>query len=502
MAEKCLIGIDNGGSQIKCAVFSLEGRELAVASRSLPMDIPAPGFTERDANLVWEANADAIAEALEKAGIAGEDVLGVGLTGYGNGILLFDEQGEPVSPAIVSTDERANDLCDELAEAGVEREVYQYTYQGIWAAQPAAMLPWFKRNDPATLESARWCLGIKDWVRLKLTGEFATEMTEASSGCLLNLDTRDWDSAIFEALGIPELARIMPPVFESAEVTGTVTAEAAERTGLVAGTPVAAGYFDIDAAAFASGVADEGTLCLIAGTWSINEYLAKSVEKDYDTRKNTVTLGYRPGFFNVEESWATSASNFDWYVKNFVAPAMPGIALGDVYAEADKVIDRIDPRDSDVVFVPFLFSSSAASGAKATFLNLTSYNTADHVLLSVFEGICLNTRDLVARLDAPAGGWRSARLSGGVAKSPEWAQMMADVLGMQVVTLANSELTAQGAAMGAGVAAGVFDGFDDAIGKMVRVGQVFDPRPEYVAVYEEKFKTFKRALDALAVFHA
>ena len=500
MAERVLIGIDNGGSETKCAVFSLDGRELAVASRRLPIEVPHPGWSERDAERVWDMNAEAIREALDKAGVTGADVAGVGLTGYGNGVCFVDEEGRPTYKAVVSTDERADDICSEFAETGVERTIYPMTCQSTWAAQPAAMLVWFKRNMPEVLERTRWCLGIKDYVRFRLTGEFTTEMTEASSTCLLNLHTREFDPAIFEALGIPELARIMPPVRESCDVSGTVSAEAAAATGLAEGTPVAAGYFDIDAAEFASGVADTETLCLIAGTWSINERLAREANTDYDRNKNTVTLGYRPGFFNVEESWPTSASNFDWFVTNLLARDRADVSRSDLYAECNAAVGELDPDESGVVFVPYLYGASYPSGADACFLGLTSYTTREHMLLAVYEGVCFSTLWNVRQLVGDDLAGRRVRLSGGVAKSHEWTQIMADVLGVPVETLANSELSAQGAAMSAGVAAGVYEDFDDAIARAVRLGETVEPRPDRVETYRRKYARYERALEALATF--
>lgn len=500
MADRVLIGIDNGGSETKCAVFSLDGRELAVASRRLPIEVPHPGWSERDAKRVWEMNVEAIREALSSAKVTGEQVAGVGLTGYGNGVCLVDENGEPTYKAVVSTDERADDICSEFAETGVERAIYPMTCQSTWAAQPAAMLVWFKRNMPEVLERTRWCLGIKDYVRFRLTGAFTTEMTEASSTCLLNLHTREFDPAIFEALGIPELIRLMPPVCESCSVTGTISAQGAKETGLVEDTPVAAGYFDIDAAEFASGVADTETLCLIAGTWSINERLVREANTDYDKNKNTVTLGYRPGFFNIEESWPTSASNFDWFVSNLLSSDDKDTARSEIYAKCNAAVAELDPNESDVVFVPYLYGASYPSGADACFMGLTSYTTREHMLLAVYEGVCFSTLWNVHQLVGRDLTGRQVRLSGGVAKSHEWTQIMADVLGVPVETLANTELSAQGAAMSAGVAAGIYSDFDDAIAQSVRLGETVYPRPERVEIYRRKFERYERALEALAVF--
>ena len=500
MSEKYLIGIDNGGSEIKCAVFTLDGRELAVASRRLPIEVPQPGWSERDSLEVWQKSAEAISEALDRADINGADIAGVGLTGYGNGFCLVDETGTPTYKAIVSTDERADDICTEFATNGVERAIYPLTCQSTWAAQPIALLAWFKRNKPEALEASRWVLGIKDWIRYKLTGAFTTEITEASSTCLCNLHTRQFDPAIFRAAGIDDCFDLMPRIIGSTECGGYVTAEAAEATGLAEGTPVVGGFFDIDACEFASGVADTETLCLIAGTWSINERLATTANTDYDQNKNTVTLGYRPGYFNVEESWPTSASNFDWFVTNFLAADRPSAPRSRIYEECNKAVGALDPADSQVIFVPYLYGASYPSGADACFLRLTSYTTRDHMILAVYEGVCFSTLWNVHQLVGNDLAGRRVRLSGGVSKSHEWTQIMADVLGVPVETLANTELGCQGAAMAAGVAVGAYADYDDAIARSVRVGEIVEPRPAYVDLYRQKFAAYERALEALRSF--
>lgn len=499
--KQYLIGIDNGGSEIKCAVFNLQGKEVSVASRRLPIFIPAPGYTERNAVDVWEANADAIGEAIAKAGIKGSDILAVGLTGYGNGLCLVDKQGNPTYNCIVSTDNRASGYSRIFAENGAEREIYPMTCQTIWSAQPAALLPWFRDNRPDILEKSDWCLSIKDYIRFKLTGTFACEVTDASSGCLLNLHTQQFDPRIFKALGIENCLRLMPPCLKSIDISGYVTAEAAERTGLAEGTPVAGGYFDIDAGALASGVLDENTLCLIAGTWSINEYLRSTANTDYDKNANTVTLSYLPGYFLVEDSSPTSASNFDWFVKNFLEPDRKDISRKQLYQECDKLLESIEPFDNDIIFVPYLFSSATNPNAKGAFFNLTSYHNRAHVIQAVYEGVVFSTMFHVKNLRRPTSDYRAARLSGGVAKSRVWAQMMADVLNMPVETLASSELSAQGAAMGAGVACGIFSSLQEAVDSMVQVGEVFYPRERYVLHYSKKFAAYEKALKALDMFH-
>jgi len=495
--KRYLIGIDNGGSDTKCAIFDLEGREVAVASTQVPMDMPQPGFTEREAQKVWQANVKVIREALRRAGISGEEVAAVGLTGYGNGMVLMDENGQASYPVIVSTDDRAGGYCKKFRENGTERKIFPYTRQTTWSAQPAVMLLWFMDHNPEVLKKTRWVLGIKDFIRFRLTGEIVSEITDASSGCLVNLDTREFDPVLFEILGIEDCYEKMPPVLESTDISGYVTEEAAKLTGLAEGTPVAAGYFDIDANALASGILSSEELCMIAGTWSINEYLSKEAPKDIDSRENVATLSYLRDYYIMEDSTPTSASNFNWFIKSLLQPDRPDIPTSQIYEECNKLVAFIEPEDSNVIFVPYLFGSATHPDANGAFLNLTSADDRDTMLRAVYEGVVFSSAHHVHNLKRPIESYSKARLSGGVSNSEVWSQMMSDVLQISIDTLEGSEPGAKGAAMGAGVACGVFKNLEDAVAHMVHIGKTYTPRPEYGPVYEKKFKRYEAALQAL-----
>ena len=492
-----LIGIDNGGSDIKCAVFDTSGREIAIASAQVPMSMPAPGFTERDAEQVWQANASVVRSAIEKAGITGKEIAAIGLTGYGNGMVLVDETGRPVYPAIVSTDDRAGAYCTRFRAEGIDRALFPYTRQTTWSAQPAALLPWFRDHAPEVLQKTRWVLSMKDFIRLRLTGEIAGEITDASSGCLVNLDTRKFDPHLFQILGISDCYEKMPPVLESTQISGYVTEAAAALTGLAAGTPVAAGYFDIDANALASGVLSPEELCLIAGTWSINEFLSDSTPNDIDHKENTATLSYLPGYYLMEDSTPTSASNFNWFLKSLLQPDRPELSKAELYRCCNEKVAYIDPRDSDVIFVPYLFGSATHPNAKGAFLNLSGIDDRGAMLRAVYEGVVFSSVHHVHNLKRPLDSYRCARLSGGITNSPVWSQMMCDALQIPLETLECTEPGAKGAAMGAGVCCGVFRDLRDAADKMVHIGKVYSPRAEYAQIYAEKFRRYEAALEAV-----
>ena len=492
-----LMGIDNGGSDIKCAIFDPQGREIAIASAQIPMSMPEPGFTERDAEQVWLANAQVVRTALEKAGISGADIAAIGLTGYGNGLVFVAEDGMPVYPAIVSTDDRASDYCKRFRAEGIDRALFPYTRQTTWSAQPAALLPWFRDHNPSVLDKTRWVLSMKDFIRLRLTGEIAGEITDASSGCLVNLDTRQFDSRLFRILGIENCYEKMPPILESTQISGRVTKDAARLTGLAPGTPVAAGYFDIDANALASGVLSPDILCLIAGTWSINEFLSDTTPNDIDKKENTATLSYLPGYYIMEDSTPTSASNFNWFLRNLLQPDLPELPKSELYARCNAQVASIEPGDSNVIFVPYLFGSATHPDARGAFLNLSGMDDRGAMLRAVYEGVVFSSVHHVHNLKRPLGSYNCARLSGGITNSAVWSQMMCDALQIPLETLEGTEPGAKGAAMGAGVACGMFRDLSEAVAHMVHIGKVYTPRREYAQVYREKFRRYEAALQTV-----
>ena len=263
-----LLGIDNGGTITKAVVFGLDGRTVGSCSVSTVMKMPTPGFTERDMDELWQANVNAVAGALADAGIGGNEVLAIATTGHGNGMYLVDGNGQPVAPGIVSTDTRAASVVQQWLASGVGERVLERTMQSLWAGQPAALLAWHQRHRPKTLSRAKWVLMCKDYIRFKLTGEIAAEITDCSGTSLMNVRDRRLDPELMAEFGLEEYADRMPSLIGSADCCGTVSDEAAAATGLSAGTPVAGGLFDIDACAIATGIVDDSRLCLIAGTWS------------------------------------------------------------------------------------------------------------------------------------------------------------------------------------------------------------------------------------------
>ncbi|NQV34008.1 MAG: carbohydrate kinase, partial [Phycisphaeraceae bacterium] len=267
-----LLGIDNGCTVSKAGLFTLDGQEVAVASAKSELLCPHPGWQERDMGAMWEQTSAAIQDVIRKADVDAKQIISVACTGHGNGLYLVDKQGDPVRPAILSTDSRAQSIAAQWLADGLDKVVRPKTMQSLWAAQPNTLLAWLLEHEPEVMKKAGWVLMAKDYIRFKLTGKIQAELTDFSATSLMDLNTRQYDDTLFEAFGIADTRDLMPPIVRSTDLCGEITTEAAAATGLKAGTPVAGGLFDIDACGLACGVIDDSQLCMVVGTWGNNQY--------------------------------------------------------------------------------------------------------------------------------------------------------------------------------------------------------------------------------------
>ena len=495
--KRYLIGIDNGGTVTKCAVYDLDGRELAVDAERVPLIEPHPGWVERDLDLVWDANIRAVRGAVKKAGIAQSEILAIGLTGYGNGVCLVDRNGRPVHNAVVSSDNRASALCQRLVGEGIQERIYPLTCQEFWAAQTAVLLKWFDEQLPDVLARAEKVLSIKDYVRMKLTDQYCYELTETTCNGLMNIHNRTFDPFIFATLGISGCMEKMPEYTGITDISGRVTKRAAAKTGIAEGTPVAGSCYDVNACALASGILDDHTLCMIAGSWTINEYLTQTLVEN----ANSIALSYLDGYYILEESSPTSTNNFEWFIDHMLS-GKAGTDRGAVYRECDRMVGEIAPEESGLIFIPYLFASATHPDAKGAFLNLTSFHDERHLTRAVYEGIAFSSMLHIKRLMKDGKTFSTAKLSGGITKSGVWPQMICDILQMPLEISAVSEPGALGAAICAAIAGGAYDGYEAAVENMVHMEQGYVPDQRKREIYREKFARYEKALKALDAFYS
>ncbi|MGA2379502.1 MAG: FGGY-family carbohydrate kinase [Spirochaetia bacterium] len=493
----CLMGIDNGGTVTKAALYDTEGREIAVSSVKTEMLFPHPGHTEKNVDDLWAANVRVISEVMKKARVAPAEVAALAVTGHGNGMYLIDADGRPAHDGINSADSRAADYVARWYGDGTFDRILPRTCQSIWAAQPAALLAWFRDHEPGALERTRWIFMCKDYIRYRLTGEACAEVTDYSGLNLMNVRELRYDPEVLHAFGISGIREKLPPIRQSGEICGRVTEKAAAETGLTAGTPVAGGLFDITACAIGSGITSPDKLCLIAGSWSINEYISPAPVQDRDLfMTSTYCI---PGYWLITEASATSASNLEWVVSELMEGERREAQAkgGSVFDTVNEMVQGIAPADSDVLFLPFLYGSNAGPKASAGFLGLHGWHRKAHMLRAVYEGVVFSHKTHVERLLGHRAGAKSARIAGGAAKSNVWVQMFADVLQLPIELTACEELGAMGAAMCGGVGVGLFGSFEEAVERMVRVSRTVEPCKENREIYREKYGRYREHIEAL-----
>ena len=496
--EKYAIGLDNGGTMIKAALFDMNGTELSVSSRPTKINSPRPGYTERDMEDLWLSNCSCIREVLDNSGISGDAVIGIAVCGHGKGLYPWGKDNKPAYNGIVSTDNRAWSYPKKWKEDGTAEELYPQLCQELIPSQQAALLAWMKENEPSVYENIRWVFSVKDYIRFRLTGEAFSEATDISGSGLMDVKNARFDQNILDRLGIGEVFQALAPIRYSADLCGRVTEEAAELTGLPVGTPVAGGMFDIDACAIGMNIVSPDQLCTITGTWSINEFIARQPALGTAVAMNS--LYAIPGFYLLEECSPTGAGNLEWIIDRFFQnePVPEGTKI---YQYLDEMVDSVPPTDAEIYYLPFLYGSNRHALAKASFVGMTSYHTKWHLLRAVFEGVAFSHKAHIDRLLSVRDKPSSIRLAGGAAKSSVWVQIFADVLELPIETVEGvKELGALGCAMAVSVATGEYPNYEAAAEAMVKVNPPVQPNLEKSEIYRKKYAKYDaigRALDTV-----
>lgn len=492
------IGLDNGGTTTKAGLFDQYGREICVSSTDTNVIIPYPGYTERDMEEMWQANIKVIRDILQKSGIDPIHIKGLAVCGHGKGLYLWGKDGKPAYNGIISTDTRATEIVKKWQMEKIEEKTFPISCQHIMACQPVALLAWLKENDPEVINNIRWIFEAKDYIRFRLTGEARAEMTDYSGTNLMNLTNRSFDWALLKLFGIPEIWDCIPPLCKSYEICGYITAETAKLTGLIEGTPVAGGMFDIDACAISADITNEKNICVIAGTWSINEYIRKTPVMDGSVLMNS--LFCLPEYYLIEESSATSAGNFEWFIRNLL-PELKEKAKNediDFYGLLNNAVASVSPDDFTPVFLPFLLSSNVNPDAKACFLGLSSYHTRAHLIRSVYEGVVFSHRFHIEKLLSSFTDFSGhIRLSGGAARSAVWSQMFADILKIPVDVVDANETGALGCAIAAAAAAGDYKSIEEAAAAMSSIRETLFPNEDNFQIYDKKYELYLKSIETL-----
>ena len=486
--EGYLLGIDHGGSISKAALFDTEGNEIAVAFRFVELIQPFQGWCERDATQMWVDTCEMIQEIISKSGIDSSQILAVGCTGHGNGLYLVDEYGIPVRNAINSSDYRAQQYIESWKAEGIDAISLPLTAQCLWPGQPNALMAWLRDHEPEAVKNARWILMAKDYIRMKLTGEFLAEITDMSGTSLMNVITRKYDNQVLEIFGLQHIQCMLPPLIGSSDLAGHITKKAALLSGLKEGTPVAGGMFDIDACGLASGIIDENQMSLVAGTWGNNQYISRTPLVDKDLFMTS--LYSIPGWYLMLEGSPTSVSNLEWFIKTFLGREKE--EMGNRFFDwMNEQVASVDPESSNILFLPFLYGCNEGTNLKACFYGFEGSNSRSEMICAVYEGIVFSHKHHVERLLKFRDKPEMIRCTGGATRSEVWMQLFADIIGIPMEIPKGTQLGALGAAMAAAVCCDLYKDFPKAVKNMTRIKQRFIPDINRSVIYEKKYQQYK-----------
>lgn len=497
---KYYIGLDNGGTNTKAAIFDIYGKEIGEYTIDTEVFTPAPGFVERDMERMWEANCEVIRGVLNKTNIPPSSIAALGLSGHGKGIYLWSKEGKPLRRGILSTDQRALKIVKNWKEDGTEERAFKISYQNVMACQPVALLAWLKKYELEQYQNIQWVFECKDYIRFRLTGVAGAELTDYSGANFLNLKTKKYDKELLKIFGIEEIENALPPLCKADEIFASISLEATKECGLLEGTPVIGGMFDINACAIGSGVIEEDKICMIAGTWSINEYIRKKPVIDGSVQMNSIFA--ISDYYLVEESSPTSAGNLEWFIRQFLPELRKELKKESlsIHEEIDRWVEEIDILEPVPIFLPFIMASNVHPNAKGSLIGLTLNHTRKHIVRAFFEGITFGHRYHLEKLLETKNKQEEKlviRLSGGAAQAEVWAKMFADICGLPVETLDVKEVGALGVAIACAKAVGEYKDIAQAVSKMVRISGRYEPDRERKKQYDIKYSLYKKIIQNL-----
>ncbi|WP_180539639.1 xylulokinase [Nevskia soli] len=484
------LGVDIGTGGSRALVVNAEGRIVAgITAAHDEIIMQQPLWAEQNPENWWDASSLAINGALKEAGIAPAEVKGIGLSGQMHGLTLLDAEDRVIRPALIWCDQRSQPQVDWVnAKLGRQR-VLDYIANPVLTGFTLPKLLWVRDHEPALFERVRKVLLPKDYVRFRLTGDYATEVSDASGTALFNVVERRWSTEMVSALGLD--AAILPRVYESPEITGTLSEQAAAATGLQAGIPVVGGGGDQAASAVGNGVVEPGFVSCTLGTSGVVFAHMEQVAYDPSGRVHTFCHAV-PGKWHVMGVTQGAGLSLQWFRRELA----PGVEYGELMEEAAEA-----PAGSQGLYwLPYLMGERTPhldAGARGGWMGLTARHQRADLIRALVEGVCYSQRDCLDIIEELGVGVESVRASGGGAKSPFWRQVLADILGKKTVTLETQEGSAYGAALLAMAGTGAFASVPEACRAVVREVSSIQPERENIEVYRAGHRTYQALYPAL-----
>lgn len=477
------IGIDTSTTSTKTIVIDEMGKVLGVSSSGYTFETPFPLWSEQDPDLWWNATKESVRESIKKTGLEPSQVRGIGLTGQMHGLVILDEGGNVLRPSILWNDQRTQKQCDQIRSLIGKHEFVQITGNDALTGFTAPKILWVKDEEPDIYARIKHILLPKDYIRYKLTGEFAVDRADGAGTVLFDLSQRDWSQSLIRSLGFNQ--EWFPTTFEGTQVTGTLTKQAAEDIGLIDGIPVYGGGGDQAAAAVGTGAVEEGIVSISLGTSGVIFAATNHPVIEPEGRLHAFCHAV-PGKWHLMGVMLSAAGSLRWFRDTF----QKNTSFDDLVIDAQN----IPPGSEGLLFMPYLTGERTPYPdplARGSFIGVTIRHNSQHFTRSILEGVAFGLRDNFELMKkAGLKEINQIRITGGGAKNSIWRQIIADILNVEIVTINSKEGAAFGAALLAATGAGVFDTVEKACDRTIDITERVTPG-ESVEIYQKIYSEYR-----------
>ena len=487
-----LMGIDVATTGTKCIIADKEGKIVSSDFHEYPLLAPRPGWAEQNPEEWWKATYAAIKGALQNENIKGEEIDGIGLTGQMHSSVFLDEKSQVIRPAILWCDNRTAKQVDEVHKLFGREKFIQLTCNPVLTGFTLPKILWLKETEPSNYKKIKKILVPKDYIRFKLTGEFASDVSDASGTSVFDVKGRKWSDEVIKKLGLDK--NFFPKVYESSEITGKITSEAAKLTGLKVGTPVVAGAGDQAASAISCGIYKEGVMSATLGTSGV-------IFASTDTAKIAPEGKLHSFCHSVKDKWhlmgvvLSAGGSFKWACDTLGDKEKEDAKKqkASFYYLMDKKAAEVPIGSEGLVFLPYLTGERTPHqdpDAKGVFFGLSLRHNKSHFIRSVMEGVGFALKDSLELMKDLDIAIEEVRLVGGGAKSKLWKGMLADIFGSPIRTLKVEEGAPYGALLLAGIGVGMYEDVEEA-SKVIELGAVQEPNKKNTAVYRDFYLLYR-----------
>ena len=489
-----LLGIDVGTSGSRALILDASGKIVAAATEEhAPVASQQAGYAQQDPQDWWRATKIAVRKALTNGGISGDQIACVGFSGQMHGAVLLDKKGSIVRNAILWCDVRTTKECSDIHSAVGRDRLLLLTCNPALENFTLPKLLWVRKQEPENWKQVRSVLLPKDYVRLRLTGERATDMADASGTLMLDVSKREWSEEVLQAMEID--SALLPAVYESHQICGRVSRIGEEATGLKEGTPVVAGAGDQAAGAIGMGVVSPGMVSATIGTSGV--VFAATDQPTLDPRGRLHTFCHAvPNRWHVMGVTQAAGLSLRWFRDQFGAQAEGG---RDPYERLTTEAAAAPPGCDGLLWAPYLMGERTPyldPHARAMLVGLTASHGRGHVIRALMEGVAFSLRDTISIFSEMGVPIHSIRLGGGGARSQLWREIQANVYGRPVGIVEAEEGAAYGAAILAGVGVGVWPTVDSACSQIVRVATTINPDQQSIGILNASYEKYRRLYPA------